>query len=61
MMGSPILQQVPILFWRVAADPQEFYPKARQLGAAGCLNYFSQLQHLLIARDTVLKGETYYS
>jgi DNA-binding response OmpR family regulator len=61
LRAIPALQQVPILFWRVAANPEEFYLKARQLGAAGCLNYFAQVRDLLIARDTVLKGETYYS
>ncbi len=61
LRAIPVLRQVPIVFWRVAADPEEFYPKARELGAAGCLNYFAQVRDLLIARDTVLKGETYYS
>ena len=60
LRSIPDFAKTPILFWRVAVEPAEFYPKAQDVGAAGCVDFYGQPAKLLAARDTILKGGTYY-
>lgn len=53
-----VLQNVPILLWRVVN--QIIYREAQRLGMAGCIGYNFSRKELLAARDTVLAGDTYY-
>jgi DNA-binding response OmpR family regulator len=56
----PKLQETPIMFWRVARSPANFYPIAQQLGAVGWFEFPCQFEKLLEGRDIVLAGGTYY-
>lgn len=56
----PALEKTPVLFWRVAVEPAKFYPKAQEVGAAGCIDFYIQPEKLLAARDTILRGDTFY-
>lgn len=49
-------EDTPILFWRVATTPEEFYPVVQELGIAGYLGYFARPEDLVEARDIVLAG-----
>jgi DNA-binding response OmpR family regulator len=54
-------EKTPVLFWRILQTPAEFYPRAQELGAAGCINYVFDIEnHFLVARDKILAGGTYY-
>ena len=52
-------QQVPVVFWMVP-NPTWVYPKAQQLGVAGCVMMPSTPDELVKARDLILAGSTYY-
>ncbi len=57
--GIEAFQEVPVLFWMVP-NPTYTYPKAQQLGVAGCVLMHSQPKDLVEARDVILAGGTYY-
>jgi CheY-like chemotaxis protein len=55
----PALQSVPVLLvgW---ISPNIVYPKAQQAGAAGYLHNTVHAQSLIVARNALLRGETYF-
>jgi DNA-binding response OmpR family regulator len=55
----PALQNVPVLF-QSPRSPEMVYPEAQRLGAAGYVRQPYSPQELLAARDTALRGDTYY-
>ncbi len=57
--GIEAFQEVPVLFWMVP-NPTYTYPKAQQLGVAGCVLMPSSPKDLIEARDVILAGGTYY-
>ncbi len=59
LKATPDLAQVPVLLLTVV-PPEVVYSEAQSLGVAGYLCKPFELPELLAARDTVLKGESYY-
>ncbi len=59
LKAMPDLQNIPVLLLTVV-PPQVVYPEAQQLGVAGYIRKPFELHELLMARDAVLRGETYY-
>jgi DNA-binding response OmpR family regulator len=59
LQAMPRLRNVPVLLLTVL-PPEMVYPKAQQLGIAGYVCKPFEFSDLLLARDTVLRGETYY-
>jgi len=55
----PKLKNVPVILLTVL-PPQMVYPEAQKLGIAGYVCKPFDFDELLLARDTVLRGETYY-
>jgi DNA-binding response OmpR family regulator len=55
----PKLKNVPVLLLTVL-PPQMVYPEAQKLGIAGYVCKPFDFEELLLARDTLLRGETYY-
>jgi DNA-binding response OmpR family regulator len=55
----PELGNVPVLLLTVL-PPQLVYPKARPLGVSGYVCKPFEFRELLRARDTLLRGETYF-
>ncbi len=53
------VQTIPVLL-QGALSPALVYPEARRCGAAGYLRQPVRGEHLVAARDAVLRGETYY-
>ena len=57
----PEFDNIPIILWRVVKKLRDFYPIAKNLGAAGCIPYIFDIEvDFLPARDIVLAGGTYY-
>jgi DNA-binding response OmpR family regulator len=59
LKAMPGLQSVPILLMS-ARRPEDVYPKAQEVGAAGYLLQPFHAQELLAAREAILAGGTYY-
>jgi DNA-binding response OmpR family regulator len=59
LRASPALQNVPVILLTVM-PPEMVYAEAQRLGIAGYVCKPFEFDELLLARDTVLKGETYY-
>jgi two-component system NtrC family sensor kinase len=57
----PVLQEIPVLFWRVP-NTRYMYPKAQALGVAGCMEFMRSYNRdeLLKARDVIAEGKSYY-
>lgn len=55
----PKLKGVPVILLTVL-PPQMVYPEAQKLGIAGYVCKPFEFEELLLARDTVLRGEKYY-
>ncbi len=55
----PKLKDVPVLLLTVL-PPQMVYPEAQKLGIAGYVCKPFDFEELLLARDTLLRGEKYY-
>jgi len=55
----PKLSNVPVLLLTVL-PPQMVYPEAQRLGISGYVCKPFEFDELLLARDTVLRGEKYY-
>ncbi len=53
------LKQVPVLLWMVP-NPKRVKPEAQRLGIAGYVVMPSGTRELLMARDVILAGGTYF-
>jgi len=54
-------EKTPVILWRTLKEPTEFYPVVQELGIAGCIPFVFDIEKdLLVARDIILSGGTYY-
>ena len=59
LQADPALAHVPVILLTVM-PPEMVYAEAQKLGIAGYVCKPFEFDELLLARDTVLRGETYY-
>lgn len=59
LKAMPGLGNIPVLLLTVL-PPQLVYPEAQRLGISGYVCKPFEFQELLLARDMVLRGETYF-
>jgi DNA-binding response OmpR family regulator len=57
--ASPTLREIPILIYS-AMPPERAYPTIQPLGVPGYLCAPFKIEELVAARDTLLRGETYF-
>jgi CheY-like chemotaxis protein len=59
LRDMPNLRDVPVILLTVLPPPM-VYPEAQKLGISGYVCKPFDFEELLLARDTVLRGETYF-
>jgi CheY-like chemotaxis protein len=61
LRANPALQTTPVLFWSVP-NTRYMYPRAQEIGAAGCLEFMASYNKddLLTALDVIGEGGSYY-